>query len=136
MNTKERGDLTEAIAVAELKRRGYTVSVPVGETARYDILLDAEDEILRIQCKTAWMLDEDRMVFKTCSTDYNASGHHANRDYEDEIDAFLVRLPKDDTLYFVPIEDAPSREMTIRHEDATHPNQNVATEFRLDSSLP
>lgn len=136
MNTKERGDLTEVIAVAELKRYGYTVSTPVGETARYDLLLDTGAEILRIQCKTGWIRDEECLVFKACSTEYNASGHHANRSYEGEVDAFLVRNPDEDGLFFVPVSDAPSREMTLRLNGGAHPQQNAASEYRLDERLP
>ena len=136
MNTKERGDLTEVIAIAELKRHGYTVSTPIGETARYDLLLDTETEILRIQCKTGWIRDEECLVFKACSTDYNASGHHANRSYEGDIDAFLVRNPTNDELFFIPVADAPSREMTLRLAGGNHPQQNAASEYHIDDGLP
>ncbi|QLD84440.1 hypothetical protein HWV23_01530 [Natronomonas halophila] len=135
MNTKQRGDITEAIAVAELKRMGFTVSTPVGETSRYDLIVDTGNDLLRIQCKTGWMTDDGALVFKACSTEYNTSGHHANRSYDGEIDAFLIRQPETDALYFIPIEDAPSREMTLRLDGEANQRQNDASEYRLSESL-
>jgi PD-(D/E)XK endonuclease len=39
-DTKSIGELSELIVAAALARAGYLVSMPVGENARYDLIVD------------------------------------------------------------------------------------------------
>ncbi|HEY4433318.1 MAG TPA: group I intron-associated PD-(D/E)XK endonuclease, partial [Candidatus Cybelea sp.] len=51
-NTKAVGDLSEAVVLAELIQAGYKVSLPFGEGQRYDLILDNEGVLSRVQVKT------------------------------------------------------------------------------------
>ena len=48
----DMGQRTEGAILSELVRRGYKVLVPFGVNQRYDLVIDAGDRFLRVQCKT------------------------------------------------------------------------------------
>ena len=49
--TKEKGDLGEAMVMADVLRRGYKVAIPVGEDWRYDLIVLRRGKLERVQCK-------------------------------------------------------------------------------------
>lgn len=49
--TKRKGDLGEAMVMADVLRRGHKVAIPVGEDWRYDLIVLKEGALLRLQCK-------------------------------------------------------------------------------------
>ena len=49
MNPKEKGEITEYIIIAQLLKDGFSVSKPCGDSQRYDLLVDVESKILKIQ---------------------------------------------------------------------------------------
>lgn len=53
-NSKDVGDETEATIISAAIGAGYSVAIPFGDNDKYDLVLDDGDELLRIQCKTAW----------------------------------------------------------------------------------
>lgn len=50
MNTNQLGTLSELAVAAEAAKRGYRVSIPVGDGA-YDMILDKDGKLFRIQVK-------------------------------------------------------------------------------------
>lgn len=52
MNSKRKGEISEAVVISELLKRNLTVSVPFGENARYDLVVDDDGDFERVQCKT------------------------------------------------------------------------------------
>jgi len=137
MSTKQVGDESEAAVLAALVGRGYSVSIPFGDNDLYDLVVDAEPELHRVQVKTG-SLEDGRVRFKTCSRT-TTEGDPAARDYTAaEVDAFGVRCPELETLYWVPIEVTGARNSYLRVEppEIDHPSVNHATEFRFDENLP
>jgi len=51
MNSKQQGDMGEAVAIAYYTLQGYSVTVPLTSNTRYDLLIEKEGVILRVQCK-------------------------------------------------------------------------------------
>lgn len=49
--TQKKGDLGVALAIAKLTQLGYDVSVPLSESAAYDLLADTPNGIKRIQVR-------------------------------------------------------------------------------------
>lgn len=49
--TKTKGDLGEALIMADILRRGYRVALPVGEDWRYDLIVLRGKLFERVQCK-------------------------------------------------------------------------------------
>ncbi|GAA0296661.1 group I intron-associated PD-(D/E)XK endonuclease [Halarchaeum salinum] len=136
MEPHRKGDLTEAIVIAELKRRDIPVSVPFGDNERYDLL--AEDDsgsIWKLQVKTGRYRD-GKVLFKGKSQHTNASGH-TYRYYDGDVDYFLVNCDEVDGLYLVPESEVGSS-MSLRIADAKqdHRTINWATDYDFDEQWP
>jgi hypothetical protein len=54
MDTKLKADIAESAVVTELLKKGFKVLKPVGDRLSYDLALDLEGKLLRIQVKSAW----------------------------------------------------------------------------------
>lgn len=66
-STKARGDIGEALVIAEAKKRGYQVAIPYGENWRYDLIVQRAGKLERIQCKYT-KSDGARIIVKCRST--------------------------------------------------------------------
>lgn len=115
MNSKEKGELAEAIIKAELMKRGLSVLEPVGESHRYDLVIDNGGNFTRIQCKSGRLRDGS-ILFNVKSINYNLS-ETENRGYHGDVDAFCVYCFDTEETYWVPIEDVGSTEKRLRVDE-------------------
>lgn len=53
MNNKYKGNLAVASAIAHFVAKGYTVSVPLADTAKYDLVVEKDRQFIAVQCKYA-----------------------------------------------------------------------------------
>lgn len=76
--TQRKGDGAVAQAIASFTRRGWDVSIPLTESAAYDLVVDDEGQLQRVQCKyvTGRQVDLRRIhsnsggfVVKRCAVD-------------------------------------------------------------------
>lgn len=135
-NTKDRGDETEAKILHTLLSRGYSVSVPFGDNDKYDLIVDSGTELYRIQCKTAWQNKEETIRFNTHSQTTSDGSYH-EQTYLDAIDAFVVRYPATETLYWIDIEEATTQKMELRFDASIdHPAINWASDYEFDGTIP
>jgi PD-(D/E)XK endonuclease len=128
---KDIGDRTQLAVMLALRDAGYAVLVPFGENTRYDLVIDNDEELARVQCKTG-RLRQGAIRFATCS----CYGHHANpktarRPYGDEIDYFAVYCPETEGVYLVPIADVPVKVLAaLRVTPARNSQQQRIREAR------
>lgn len=114
MNSKAKGEISEAVIVAELLKQEYSVSIPFGNNQRYDLLVDDGEKIERAQCKTG-RIRNGCVLFSTSSTNgFTGAKTH----YQDQIEAFFVYCPDNEKIYKVPIEKTPKTSMQLRIEKA------------------
>lgn len=136
INTKDKGDETEVKIISELISRGYSVSIPFGDNDKYDLVVDDNDYLYRIQCKTAWSNKPDTMRFNTHSQTTQEGEYHENP-YHGEIDAFAVRYPENEKFYWIDIEEATEQKMELRFDaEIEHPSINWASNYEFDSGIP
>jgi hypothetical protein len=57
LDTKLRGDVAEQAAILHALKRGWGVLKPVGDRLPYDLVLDVNASLIKVQVKSAW-LDE------------------------------------------------------------------------------
>lgn len=134
-NSKTIGDTTETAALHELTRHGYPVSVPFGDNAKYDLVVDDGKRLLRVQCKTAWENQPETIRFNTHSQTTKDGEYHETT-YDGAIDAFFVRYPETGQFYWVDVEDAPSKKMDLRFDaEIDHPSINWASAFAFSGVI-
>jgi hypothetical protein len=100
---KDVGDGSLLAIMAAFRAEGLAMYVPFGENTRSDLIIETENGLARIQCKTG-RLRGGAVVFRACSS----YAHHRNplvtrRDYQGQVDAFAVYCPETGGVYVVPI---------------------------------
>jgi len=135
-NSKDRGDETEAAIIHQLIADEYSVAVPFGDNDKYDLVVDSGQTLYRVQCKTAWQNKEETIRFNTHSQTTRDGEYHEDT-YNGHIDAFVVRYPQTETLYWIPIAQATEQKMELRFAaDIDHPSINWAEEYEFDGTIP
>jgi len=131
LNTKETGELTEQRVIVKLLELGASVSEPVGDSDRYDLIADNGSNLLRLQVKTGWF-DSGRVVFNTESTPNRPNGNRYKYKSSD-IDAFIVYSDVTEDFYYIPIAESSEGKMRLRVEEPKkkQPSINWADEYLL-----
>jgi|SRR5699024_7258096 len=136
MDSHRKGDLTEALVIAELKKRGIPVSIPFGDNERYDIVAETPNGgLLKVQIKTGWMAD-GKVNFHGKSQHTNASGNVYQK-YDGDVDFFLVYCHELERMYWVR-ENVFETQMSLRVEEPKQvkPSINWAEEYEFDANWP
>ncbi|MCP4341342.1 MAG: hypothetical protein GY799_21265 [Desulfobulbaceae bacterium] len=114
MTSKQKGDVTEVQCLLFLIKLGYNVSIPYGENCPYDLVVEINNKLYKIQCKTSRVIgDGSTICFKCCSTQKNTSRIRA-KTYIGKIDYFMTYY--NGTCYLVPISECGKSEKTLRFE--------------------
>lgn len=95
--TQRKGDLGEAMIIAEVTRRGYRVALPISEDCPFDIIVLREGRLERVQCK--YTESNGRTVVLKCRSTNNWN----NRKYTaDELDWLAVYDKTSNRCFFLP----------------------------------
>jgi hypothetical protein len=92
--------------------------MPVGESARYDLVIDKEGKFSRVQVKTG-RLRNGVILFNAYSSHYHRKSSSC-KPYTDEIDFFGVYCPELSSVYLIPIAATARLSGTMR----VHPTRN------------
>ena len=119
-DTKRTGDISEMRVAIALVEAGYLVSKPYGENARYDLVADDGERLLRVQVKTG-RIRGGAVRFSACST----HGHRGRPSipYLGQVDFIAVYCPENRKVYLVPESDLTRSLGSLRLD---RPKNNVA----------
>lgn len=124
LSPKARGELTEVIVLAKLIEYGYRVSLPFGDNARYDMIVDDSRQLYRVQVKTA------RNGFRAGTIEFNTSSIHPlsgkKTRYHGQIEAFVAYHPDTNAFFWVPVDECHGDRFALRVEPAKN-NQTCRT---------
>lgn len=98
--TKTKGDLGQAMIMAEAMKRGYKVAIPVGEDWRYDLIVLRQGKLERVQCK--YTESDGQYINVRCRSSNN---WQTLKYTADEIDWLAVYDKTTDQCYFVPASE-------------------------------
>lgn len=118
MNTKQIGNLTELQCITRLYELGYSVSVPYGDSEKYDFILDCNGELYRLQCKHANIHtnQEGIVEYITIKTTWQSgytkhSSYKQNQYTKKDCDFFITYY--ENKSYLIPVEQC-SNTKTLR----------------------
>ena len=102
------GNITEVSCMLEFLKLGYNVLMPYGDCERYDFVADINNNLYRIQVKTANDSHiEDGYITFRCSNRTTKEGKNHQHVYtKDEIDFFTTFY--DGKCYLVPVGQCSS----------------------------
>jgi hypothetical protein len=119
------GDRSEARIIAEFMDAGLYVLIPFGDRNRYDIVIDENGNFIRVQCKTARLVD-DKFVFRTESNNWNTG---KRKNYNGDVDIFAVFLRENKKVYIFNVNNVPVGLCTVRlTEDRSNHGKRFASE--------
>jgi hypothetical protein len=110
-DTKAIGDQSELEVAVSLARAGYIVSKPLGDSHRYDLIIDDGQLLSRVQVKTG-KLTSGSIRVSCCSSHTHRGG--AARSYRGEIEFIGVFCPQTGEVYLVPESDIVDSFMHLR----------------------
>jgi hypothetical protein len=115
------------IAIDWFLARGHCVSIPIEHAAPYDLVVECDEGMKRVQIKTTshrdsrgnWIVATHRMIYDPTAS--AVTGHRRRRGYkENEVDWFFV-VTAERTLFLLPIGlVAGKTAITLGHRYAGH----------------
>lgn len=103
MTTKQIGNVTELETMLAFIKLGYNVLTPYGDCERYDFVVDANNEFIKIQCKTASTEDDGASFKFSCRSSNRQNGKIIHHKYtKEEIDYFATSF--NGQCYLIPVE--------------------------------
>ena len=112
LSTKAKGAQTELECITYLHGLGYDISIPWGDNARYDFVLDVQNKLYKIQCKTSSKQEEGVYKFQCRSTYVNSQGNRSAGYTADDVDFFCTFI--EGKCYLVPLTETSKREKVMR----------------------
>ena len=100
-NTKRVGDISELRVMLALVNAGYRVAIPFGEDQRYDLIIEKDNVLSRVQVKTGRL--RNGVILFNCFSSHAHRGGATVRMYTGEVEFFGVYCPDMDSTYLVPI---------------------------------
>ena len=105
---KEKGNTGLGIAIAYYTSNGYIVSIPLNDTQDYDLVVEKDNKLSRVQvkatsCKTKYGIYQ--VALKSCG---GTKGKTYKTVIETNIDELFI-LTEDLNIYILPIEEIKNR---------------------------
>lgn len=103
---KERANLGLGKALSYFLENGYNVSVPITDTQRYDLVVEQDNIVYRVECKTTDYQSEYGIPIvsvKTCGG--NRSGQTIKKISKNEADLLFAYDINSNSCWIIPIVD-------------------------------
>jgi hypothetical protein len=131
LTPSQKGAVAEAAVTHATMELGLTVLRPLSEGRRYDLVIDLEPELLRVQCKLARRIN-GVLVTRVSTCRYTPHGYVRRGYDETEIDAFAAYSWADHRCYLIPISEAEGRTTLHLRLDPTLNSQAEGIKWALD----
>ena len=105
---KEKGNTSLGIAIAYYSSNGYTVSIPLNDTQDYDLIVDKDNVLKKVQvkstaCKTKY--GNYQVALKSCG---GTKGKTYKTLIDTNIDELFI-LTEDFNMYILPVEEIENK---------------------------
>ena len=135
--TQMLGNTNELKCLLAFMQLGYECSIPYGNGAKYDFIVDVENCLYKIQCKsshyvrTQGKITTDAIQFSTICQTTNTKETVRHKYTEEEIDYFATSF--DDKVYVVPAaECSTNKTLRFNPPSTNQKNYNKAEDYLLE----
>lgn len=102
--TQSIGNVVELQCISKFIELGYEVSVPYGNGAKYDFVVDVNGKFVRVQAKTSSTEDDGASFGFSCRSCNRKDGKIVHHFYSnEEIDYFVTAFKE--KCYLIPVEE-------------------------------
>lgn len=135
-NTLIRGDINELQCILDFQKRGYYCSIPFSGSCRYDLIVDINDKLYKIQCKAS-SYSEDEGVLKMSATRSTTNTQRTVKyTYsEKEVDYFYTSWKE--YGFLIPINEV-STEKYLRvksPKNGIQSTMSIASDYLIDNVI-
>ena len=105
---KEKGNRSLGIAIAYYASNGYTVSIPLNDTQDYDLIVDKESKLKRVQVKSTSCMTKYgsyQVALKSCG---GTKGNTYKTLIDTDVDEVFILLGNL-KMYIIPIEEIKNK---------------------------
>jgi hypothetical protein len=134
LTPSQKGAAAEAAITAMAIQLGLTVLRPLCERRRYDIVIDLQPALLRVQCKLARHVAGVLSV-RLQTSRYTPAGYVTTSYTASEVDAIAAYCPELHRCYLIPIDEACNRRELYLRLDPTKNNQSQGIKWARDYDL-
>lgn len=137
--TQNVGNVNELKCMLAFIELGYECSIPYGNGARYDFIVDINSKLLRIQCKSSSYvkkgnkLSTQSIKFNCYHSTLNTKGVNISLYTKEDIDYFATYF--NNKVYIIPVEECQSRTKCLYLSDSNKllKNRNYASEYEISN---
>ncbi len=130
--SNDYGISQELLVMSELVNYGV-VSIPYGNSARYDCILDIDGKYFRIQIKSLNMIDENIIVIPMSNSRLAGGSGSVLKEYTSDEVEFIAIWFNNKIYLFNP--DLARKTFTVRIKKPTQPNQHWIEDFEISKVL-
>lgn len=125
---KHKGDIGVTKVIADLTEKGFNVSIPLSEHLKYDLIVEKEAKIKRVQVRFTSSV-KGAIPVKLKSSWSDKKGNHITKREKSDYDILAIFCPETMCVYYLKDEDfSNSSQVTIRLEKSKN-NQQVGVRY-------
>lgn len=134
LTPSQKGAAAEAAIASAAIQLGLTVLRPLCEGRRYDLVIDLEPALLRVQCKLARHLG-GALAIRLQTSRYTPGGYVVTSYTQSEIDAVCAYSPELHRCFLMPIAKVANRREIRLRLGPTKNNQARGIKWARDYTL-
>ena len=109
-NSKKQGDVGMGLAIGWFAKMGYTVCIPLTDSQEYDLVIDRDGKLEKVQVKTTSHKNKYgnyRVELRVKGGNKSGTGKTKKFD-SSEVDSLFI-VTQENTQYFIPTEDTQAQ---------------------------
>lgn len=136
-STLIKGDTTELQCILAFQSRGYYCSIPFSGSCKYDLIVDINNKLFKIQCKSSvFHAETGTLTFNTSRTTTNTKETVRYSYSKDEVDYFYTYW--NNYHFLIPIQDTSTTSKTLRILEPLQGIQSqmsIAADYLIDNII-
>lgn len=131
-----RGDVNELQCILDFQKRGYYCSIPFSGSCRYDVVVDINNKLYRIQCKSSTFHEEDgtlRMYAIRTTTNTQKTIRYSYS--EEEVDFFYTSW--NNYGFLIPVNEVSTTKYlrVKKPKNGIQEEMSIAADYLIDNVL-
>lgn len=135
-NSLIRGDTVELQCILAFQQRGFYCSIPFSGSCKYDVVVDINDKLYKIQCKSGtFHEDEGTLCISTTRQTTNTKRTVSYLYLPNEVDYFYTNWK--DYHFLIPISEAStSKNLRLKEpRNGIQQSMSIADDYLLDKAI-
>lgn len=100
-NTKKQGDVGLSFAIAYFSSKGHNVSIPLTDSQDYDLIVDIDDKLYKVQVKTSSYI-RNNVYSVSISTKGGNRSYSTIKKFNNQMVDYIFILTENKDMYLIP----------------------------------